>query len=825
MAELKKNTMNQILFVMVDGTDFASIKSTLGAASVAGRLFGVTHGGSVAVVSAAISKACSLVRSGIFRQTLKAAECNYDYCTYRFTATGCADQVMAFQMVTNNDVAMYSELSNINSIAIKLNSRVTKAVANNSQLSDLASDLRSVLMGMSDTLSKVYVVNTQANSRLLVNQSVVSDVYSQLSDFRSVVLNYPSGGVVISPSSLSDIGSRVWADAIGSDIYSRVQLLNTRITKTNASASQLLIVQSMAHPAQTYGSTATSRALLCQSMISDVYSQLSDFRSVALAYPSGGLMIAPSAMSDLRSAITAAGGGAGATASQVWVYATRALTASPLTVSDISDIGSRVWADAIGSDLYSKIGTLASRVTKAPAAQSLLSHVYSDLLSNLAATATASDIGSAVWAQHYPAHGLASSFGSLFRTGMSNVSDVQSSIDSSFSNLLSLLTVTGVQANTSTMSDLRSAITAASSDLRSVASALKNLTVSTISDIGSRVWGELVSAHAISGSFGSRFNAVASNVSDIQSAIDSSFSDLLSLLTVTGTQANASTMSDLRSAITAAGGGAGATASQVWGYSTRKLTSMIAATISASDISDIGSQVWANAIGSDLYSKVGKLTSRVTKAPASNSQLSDLISNVGAYLAGMSGMDSDIYSLLSDFKSDFQSRVPKAVATNSQLSDLHSDLKSYLAGMSGMDSDIYSLLSDFRSDFQSRVPKAVATNSQLSDLHSDLKSYMAGMSDAISKCRVSVSSDYSDIKSAINDTHSDLRSYLVGMSGMESDIQSDVQNLCNALVNKQVIAKATGTVTLYDDVNNFAGTVPTAYTSTASDVTRTRLVP
>src|SRR4029077_14137196 len=57
----------------------------------------------------------------------------------------------------------------------------------------------------------------------------------------------------------------------------------------------------------------------------------------------------------------------------------------------------------------------------------------------------------------------------------------------------------------------------------------------------------------------------------------------------------------------------------------------------------------------------------------------------GSYVSNVMSYLSDT---LSDFKSDFQSRVPKAVATNSQLSDLHSDLRSYLVVMSGVQSDI-----------------------------------------------------------------------------------------------------------------------------------------
>jgi hypothetical protein len=64
---------------------------------------------------------------------------------------------------------------------------------------------------------------------------------------------------------------------------------------------------------------------------------------------------------------------------------------------------------------------------------------------------------------------------------------------------------------------------------------------------------------------------------------------------------------------------------------------------------------------------------------------------------------------MSDFQSDFQSRVPKRVATDSQLSDLTSDLKSYLVGMSGMLSDVQSQavgLSDAASHLYSALTTA-----------------------------------------------------------------------------------------------------------------------
>ena len=164
--------------------------------------------------------------------------------------------------------------------------------------------------------------------------------------------------------------------------------------------------------------------------------------------------------------------------------------------------------------------------------------------------------------------------------------------------------------------------------------------------------------------------------------------------------------------------------------------------------------VAASDVQSDIFALLSdhdsNFQSRVPKLVATNSQVSDLASDLRSVLVVISGVQSDIYSmlvaasdvqsdifaLLSDHDSNFQSRVPKLVASNSQVSDLASDLRSVLVVMSGVQSDIYSqlvaasdvqsdifaLLSDHDSNMQSRVPKLVASNSQVSDLASDLKS-------------------------------------------------------------------------------------------------------
>src|SRR5574343_1309116 len=249
MAELKKNQMNQILFVMVDGTDFATIESTLGAASVAVKFFGVNHGGSTAMTSGTVSKACSIVHSGIFRQTLKAAECNYDYVLYRFTATGCADQVMASQTVTNDDSDIYSLMSDFLS---DFQSRVPKLVATNSQLSDLASDLRSYLVGMSGMLSDAHSAATLGASRALVNQSFLSDIDSAI-----------TSRFLIYTSDISDIKSMLtYISDLGSNAYSAAAQANSRA----------LVIQSMISDID---SALSSQFLILTSTLSDIDSAVS----------------------------------------------------------------------------------------------------------------------------------------------------------------------------------------------------------------------------------------------------------------------------------------------------------------------------------------------------------------------------------------------------------------------------------------------------------------------------------------------------------------------------------------------------------------------
>jgi hypothetical protein len=130
---------------------------------------------------------------------------------------------------------------------------------------------------------------------------------------------------------------------------------------------------------------------------------------------------------------------------------------------------------------------------------------------------------------------------------------------------------------------------------------------------------------------------------------------------------------------------------------------------------------------------------------------------------------SDIRSHVSDLQSDFQSRVPKRVATDSQLSNVHSNLRSQLSGLtvsvdtSDIASAVYvavsSDLSDILSAARQTNSRALVVQSQasdiyslLSDLHSDVGVMSGVVSDIHSLLGVGVPltvSDFSDLRSMV----------------------------------------------------------------------------
>lgn len=520
MALPKKNQLFQFEVPMVLSTDFASVKSNLTASQFnAGtrKFFGLNHGSSAAITSGAISKVGSLVRSGVFRVTVKPAECNYDRVRFAFDGvTSCAFQMIVENFMDSDD----SDLA--------------------SNITAVASQLLLVKSMVSDAMSAAQQGNSRvavANSRVLVNKSVISDIYSMLSDFQSDFQSRVPK-LVATNSQLSDIisdliskaatatqlASRVWSNATGAAVASQVLVIKSQASDL---ASKLSDVES-----NLLSFLATTGVQLNTSVMSDIrsaisagatgaltVSDISDIASavkVALAslITTTGVNLNTSVMSDIRSAITAA---------------------PTVTVSDISDIASAV-----------KVA-LASLITTTGV--NLNTSVMSDIRSAVNAVTvnlTASDISDIASAVVAAVTVTLTQVNSRVLLVQSYVSDLQSKLSDVESNLLSFLGTTGVQLNTSVMSDLRSAISAGGtgaltvSDISDIASAVRATMASDLSDI-------LSSTQQVN----SRVLVSKSMVSDIYSLlshVDSNLQSRIPKAVATNSQLSA-LVSDLQSSL------------------------------------------------------------------------------------------------------------------------------------------------------------------------------------------------------------------------------------------------------------------------------------
>jgi hypothetical protein len=349
MAQPKKGQLVQFLVPMVDGTDFASVESGITESDfnsgATKRFFGVNHNGSAATTSGAVSKLASLVHSGVFRITLKGTENNYDRMQLRINKTGCAEQIIEWETVDNDD-----------------------------------SDIMSAILLAQSAASDAASAAAQANSRVLVNQSYLSDIRSHVSDLQSDFQSRVPKAVATNSQlsdlhsdlrsqigaagpTVSDIASAVWAESPALLLTSRVSDIQSAIAAgVPISASDMSDLRS----AITAGATG-----LDASALSDIAS------AVVAAIGATGVELGASTMSDLRSALAAVG----------------------ITASDMSDIASRVDATLASrlSDILSAAQQANSRVL---VAQSQASDIYSAVLAGVEVGASSiSDITSAVWAR------------------------------------------------------------------------------------------------------------------------------------------------------------------------------------------------------------------------------------------------------------------------------------------------------------------------------------------------------------------------------------------------------------------------------------------
>lgn len=889
MATLKKNATNQIMFTMVDKTDFASIESALVYSNMKCRIWGVNHGGSTATSTLSLAAAkVSLITSGIFRAVLPAI--NRDAIMFRASSTGtvsCAIQLMTFDLYTKTDSQIHSlcllNASVISDIQSAIDSQAllnaswfsdidsaltSQATIHTSWLSDIDSALSSQytktysqLTGASATLSdiqsgadsqavlnaswfsdidsalssqytKVLSQATLASSRALVIQSNVSDLDSALTSRFSDLHSFISTtGVTVSNSAMSDIssrvwaastnnvkmasiiGSQVWANAIGARAESRVTLVWSNLSDVQSALdSQYLVITSYFSDIQSAADSqallnaswfsdinsgmdsqytkvlsqatlGSSRALVNQSVLSDIQSAAdsqallnaswfsdidsaltSRFSDLHSFMSTTGVGLNPSMLSDLRSAMNAASVFLQASDYSDILSAIAAGPAATITAQDISDIASRVWAVQTVSDLVSKVWACTYTAYKSPTASqfgarmvyvagSLMSAI-SDLDSAVDATATASDVASKVWAAVYSDYSTGKTFGSLFHKKGDS----------------------GFNLTASDISDIRSAVAAGPTT---------GVTVQNISDIASRVWSEKYTTHgAALSSFGSGFRVLISNVSDIQSALDSQYTKVYSGVNhaVSHIILNASMISDIQS-----GADSQALLNTSWfsdidsALSSQYIKVLSQATLGSSRalvnqsvLSDIQSGAdsqallhasWFSDIDSALSSQYTKVLSQATRgasvAVLNASSISDvdsaLSSNFTTTLSRITGIVPTytqlliVQSMLSDVQSSLDSQY---LVSTSWFSDIDSALSSQLIVNSSWFSDIDSALSSQYTKVLSQATlgssRALVLQSNISDLDSALTSRFSDLHSFMSTTGVGLNASMmSDLRSAI----------------------------------------------------------------------------
>jgi hypothetical protein len=479
MAVFKQGQVNQILAVMVDKTDYAAIESGVTSGFTC-TLYTYKQNSSTATSAVTLSRAPSVVRSGIFRIVLKSTETSgLDNALLKIAHASCAEQYIPINFQAQDISNYLSSISDLASNAYSaaaagssrallnqsrisdtysmlsdfysdFGSRVPKLVATNSQVSDLASDVKSAiaaLPNLSDAVSDVYA--RQASQYALLSD-MISDVYarqaSQFSDLGSKIGNV---SVTLPASDISDIASATAAAiepaAIGasdiSDIASAVWAYTTRkltsLADVSLCASDISDIRSAitaggaaltdsnisdiasAVWANAIGARVDSRVLVNQSSVSNIYSLLSDFNSDFQSR----VPKAVATNSQLAAGVTL-------TASDMSDLRS-AITAGggTLTDSNISDIASAVWAHATPAQINSRVllaESMASDAHSAAAQANSRALVLQSMVS---------DVDSALTSQFTKSQSDVSDIYSLLAGISDQVSNVDSAVSSQFTAL------------------------------------------------------------------------------------------------------------------------------------------------------------------------------------------------------------------------------------------------------------------------------------------------------------------------------------------------------------------------------------------------------
>jgi hypothetical protein len=457
----KKNTGNQILFILTKSGDGSHAKgATVSQVTAGGASYVLVSNGSAAVASkGTISRAASLVKSGVFRQSLKAAECNGDMALYMFTATSCALQLIPVTFEANTPGETYSRVllngslaSDAHSQCVLATSAARQAASRALVIQSLASDAQSMAQQTysrvmltaslaSDAHSQAVLATSaarQVNSRALIVQSLASDTHSQcvlavsaarqgnsralliqslasdaVSAARAVVVTIGASDI---SAIASTVASAVLAAGVGGDNASRIWAYSDAAATKSAAEqanARALVIQSLASDAESQAQRSysavqlatsaarqgVSRALIVQSLASDAHSQA------------------------LRVYSAVAAGAGGATPSEVWAYPNAAAV-----LSAAQEANSRVLVVQSAASDAVALGVLSTSAARQAAARALvIQSLASDTHSQAARTYSAVAAGaggatpSEVWAYSDAAAVL-----SAARKGSSRVLTVQS---------------------------------------------------------------------------------------------------------------------------------------------------------------------------------------------------------------------------------------------------------------------------------------------------------------------------------------------------------------------------------------------------------------
>lgn len=407
MARFKKNAKNQILFNLTKSGDGSFAKGAVASdVSIAVPYYIGVAAGSAVASKGNISIMPSLVQSGIFRATLKAAECNFDMAMYCFDGTSTALQIVPVVFDTDNDVMIYSRVSDVQSQAVMAASAAKQGNSRALVTQSLASDVHSNVVLATSAARKGASQAVKGYSATLLTQSLTSDAVSQTilatsaarKGFSQAVKSY--SGVLLTQSLTSDVHSQtVLAISAARKGYSQAI----------KSYSAALLTQSLAsnthsQAARTYSAVKSLTVALADSDISQISEEVASAVGAGVASQVW-------AYSDASQCLSAAKAATGANASTIWTYS----NASQCLSQTIQ-----------GNSRASTAATLASQATvEADAAYSAASTAAT---AAIAAASSASDAQSAIIAAALLLYGQGAVIQSLVSDAVSQATRTYSAV-------------------------------------------------------------------------------------------------------------------------------------------------------------------------------------------------------------------------------------------------------------------------------------------------------------------------------------------------------------------------------------------------------------